>query len=208
MAIITRIITKTRFETGDVTTQSEFADLLDSVFMFGDDTLDNINQGVAKRYVTPSQISSWDSKAAGSHVHAIADVTGLQTTLNSKQSELIPSYLNGTDLALLGNAVDFFDLPSFFADIDGADIQIFASFAGTVSHDRFTAAIRNTSGVPQNVTPMFKYINTGDPASHATVAAGAVINVGVNEMLIIDGGFIVNELSQTVFVGYLDSKGI
>ena len=45
MAQITRITNKTKFETGDVPTQTDFIDLIDSVFMFQSDTLEDIPQG-------------------------------------------------------------------------------------------------------------------------------------------------------------------
>lgn len=231
MAIITRITTKTRFETSDVPTQSEFVDLFDSVFMFADDDMDNIDQGVNQRWVTPTQISSWDSKAAGTHIHAIAQITGLQSALDGKaltshthstadvtgldgtllikQDFLNPSYFDAADLVVMSNTVEFQDYPHFFADLGGADITVNANgFVGGFSHDRFTAVIRNTSGSPQNVTLNFDWIDTGNPANHPIVAAGGFITVGINDILVIDGGFVKDDANQTVFVGYLENKNI
>ena len=52
------------------------------------------------RFVTDTQTAAWDSKAAGTHAHAISDVTGLTTALSGKLDATEKGAANG--LAPLG----------------------------------------------------------------------------------------------------------
>jgi phosphopentomutase len=51
----TRTILKSFFETGDVPTQQEFADLIDSQYNFNDDTIDQLAESANRKFVTADE---------------------------------------------------------------------------------------------------------------------------------------------------------
>ena len=68
------------------------------------------------RFVTDTQTAAWDSKAAGTHAHAISDVTGLTTALSGKLDATEKGAANG--LAPLGadSKIASTYLPSYVDD--------------------------------------------------------------------------------------------
>ena len=69
------------------------------------------------RFVTDTQTAGWDSKADGTHVHAISDVTGLTTALSGKLDATEKGAANG--LAPLGadSKIAATYLPSYVDDV-------------------------------------------------------------------------------------------
>jgi len=61
-------------------------------------TLDDVPDGTTYKRVTQTEKNTWNSKADGTHTHAISDVTNLQTTLNNKadsvHSHIISDVIN------------------------------------------------------------------------------------------------------------------
>lgn len=209
MAIITRIANKTKFETGDVPSQNDFIDLLDSVFMLGSDTLENIPQGTNQKWVTPTQINTWDSKANATHTHSIANVTGLSAALDQKIQFVNPTYFSAGDLSTLGTI----PLNAGLSNVSGeCPAGGFAVSMGDVSAgfvaERYTGNFTNNTGGAVNIQIQFEFVDAGNPAGYPKTAANTVLNIADGERLVWDGTFVANSGGGFYFVGILNSKPI
>lgn len=206
MAQITRIANKTKFETGDVPSQTDFVDLLDSVFMFASDTLENIGQGTNRKWVTPAQITAWDAKTSVGHVHSITNVTGLTSAMDAKQDKHAVAYLDESAVIAVGTIL-FVEFPKFHAElpVTGCKIDIGDISAG-LGADQFTAILRNSNGSPVNVQILPSHVNTGHDTNFQINTAGTNVSVGAGEMLVIECSVVPDGASGNVLVGRIESK--
>lgn len=86
----------------------------------------NVTETSTKRFVTDAQVTGWDSKAAGSHTHAMADVTGLVAALAGKAT---PADITAAIDALIASAPGTLDTLNEIAAALGDD----PNFAATIT---------------------------------------------------------------------------
>lgn len=197
----TRSTNKTKFETGDVPTQSDFIDLLDSIFMFQSDTLEKIPQGTNRRWVTPNQISTWDSKSDTGHGHAISDVSGLGTSLNAKQPMKTPLFFDIGQLPTIKLNDGF---TATRGELSQAGVNIKTGTTGKMNSDRYTVFLTNTTGSDSDVIVDFGFVNIFG-ATFEEQHAG-VITVPTESGFILDGSFTLDTNGDWIFVGRVEVK--
>ena len=64
-----------------------------------------IEQDESNRFVTDAEKTTWNSKANGTHTHAIADVTGLQTALDGKAPLASPTFTGTPTISGSGRVI-------------------------------------------------------------------------------------------------------
>ena len=207
MAIITRTANKTKFETGDVPTQNDFIDFIDSVFHFGSDTLENVPQGTNRKWVTPTQISAWNAKANATHNHSISDVTSLVSTLALKKNVIEPISISANEIQTLG----IIPMDSFFnvygvLPAGGMELGL-GTLLDTLPTAEWTMIFDNNTGGAVGVVVGFDYVNTKTGVVDYKTTSSGVVSVGVSERLVVKGSFVPNsDGSSLIFVGIIDSK--
>ena len=207
MAIISRIANKTKFETGDVPTQNDFIDLLDSVFHFGSDTLDNVSQGTNRKWLTPTQIATFNSKANGTHGHAISEITALASTLASKMNLVDPKFLTDVEIESMGQLA-MSEFTNLFGSIPKVGLILESgSYPEGFPASEWTLVFDNDSGIQVDAKINFQYINMKNGAVDYSTINGSTLQIAVNHRLIVKGSFIANPNGTgLVFVGIIDIK--
>ncbi len=117
MGQIGRAALKAYFETGDIPTEAQFIDLMDSIFNFTDDDSDDINESATKKFLD----SSGDQSIAGSKVFD-DDVEFLQDVSIADMLALGKA-IAAFPLDVLGQS--FFDGKATYVAASGSDVTAF-----------------------------------------------------------------------------------
>ena len=234
MAQVTRSANKTKFETGDVPTQNDFIDLLDSIFHMASDTLDVIPQGTNNKWVTTSQINTWnakadavhthaisqitglqsalDAKAALNHNHSISDITGLQAALNQKQTNTPLFFLSANQLSSIG-VIPLLNIPCFSAIMTDGQTPI-VQFTdggqdfGELPFDSIHFMFFNNSANAGNVNINVPNVRLTSGSIDFNVLPAGNIAVPATSVLIFDGRIALDQQNRKILIGEFKTLSI
>lgn len=184
MSAQTRTVLKGYFNTGDIPTESQFANLIDSAFNVTDDTLDQIAEGTTKKSVTTAEKNLWNSHQTAAQVNALI-TSGTATKKNF--SEFVDNS-GSTSVELMSN-------PYNYQSIEGGIELTIAQDSQTKENAHFCHVYFNGSGSSQNVTITGKSIDIEGGDYQETSRVIAVAN---GSRLVIEGSFFFDGTSNAV----------
>jgi len=188
MAQETRPTLKAYFETGDIPTQGQFANLIDSAFNVIDDTADQIAEGTTKKFVTAAEKALWNDKPTDAELTAALAPKLEASDIAAKKDFSNLEYVEGeTDFEIVAKP--------FQNIVMTGDVAVVISRAAqAVNTSDFCHDYTNSSGGSINATYTMNFLDlTG-----ASISSEKVVAVPNGATVVVKGSLLYNGTSNGV----------
>lgn len=207
MTQITRTDIKQAFETGDVPTQSDFENMIDSSFNLVDDSLDDVANGQTNKFVHQTDIDNWNQKTDTGHSHNIADINGLNTELSKKQPAHRPEFIDRIQAAAIQTFVLNSNRFNLFLELPAPSdpVRIQHSVTSDTSADVYHLIMTNANQVPIGVDFNFRIIDMDGQSIQGVPAGMYMVQAGSATIMT---GFFANNGTEIVFVAQIKTLSL